>query len=40
PTNLDIIHKICGLLDNKLPESPFRPHQDLITFIKDRPGHD
>lgn len=40
PTNLEIIHLICDILDERLPESPHRPHKDLITFVKDRPGHD
>ena len=39
-TNLDIIHTICSILDRKMPDSPFKPHENLITFIKDRPGHD
>jgi len=40
PTNLEIIHTICEILDERLPDSPFYPHKDLITFVKDRPGHD
>lgn len=40
PTNLEIIHQICDILDERLPESPYRPHKNLITFVKDRPGHD
>jgi dTDP-glucose 4,6-dehydratase len=40
PTNLHIIQTICSILDRKISNSPFKPHQDLITFIKDRPGHD
>ena len=39
-TNLDIVKTICGLLDEMLPESLYRPHASLITFVKDRPGHD
>ena len=23
-----------------MPQSPYRPHADLITFVADRPGHD
>jgi dTDP-glucose 4,6-dehydratase len=40
PTNLEITKQICKILDEMLPNSPHRPHAQLITFIKDRPGHD
>jgi len=39
-TNLDVVQSICRLLDEMLPDSPHRPHQRLITFVADRPGHD
>ncbi|SMF94640.1 dTDP-glucose 4,6-dehydratase [Methylomagnum ishizawai] len=39
-TNLDVVHTICDLLDEMLPDSPHRPHRQLITFVADRPGHD
>jgi dTDP-glucose 4,6-dehydratase len=39
-TNLGIVTAICGLLDQMLPTSPHRPHEHLITFVSDRPGHD
>ena len=39
-TNLDVVQSICHLLDEMLPASPHRPHQRLITFVADRPGHD
>jgi dTDP-glucose 4,6-dehydratase len=39
-TNLDIVAAICALLDEMLPNSPHRPHDALITFVADRPGHD
>jgi len=39
-TNLDVVRSICLLLDEMLPDSPHRPHQRLITFVTDRPGHD
>ena len=38
--NIKIVKMICELLDKYLPDSPFRPHDQLITFVKDRPGHD
>ena len=40
PTNLEIVKMICNLMDELVPDSPKKPHQDLITFVKDRPGHD
>ncbi len=39
-TNLEVVHTLCQILDDKLPHSPYRPHQQLITFVTDRPGHD
>lgn len=38
-TNLEIVHTICALLDELRPH-PQGPHARLITFVKDRPGHD
>jgi dTDP-glucose 4,6-dehydratase len=40
PTNLEIVHAICGVLDELMPRSVGAPYTDLITFVKDRPGHD
>ncbi len=37
-TNLELVQKICAILDESRPAA--RPHADLITFVKDRPGHD
>lgn len=39
-TNLDVVQRICVILDELLPESPHRPHKNLIEFVTDRPGHD
>ena len=39
-TNLDVVHRLCDTLDELLPESPFKPHRQLIEFVTDRPGHD
>jgi dTDP-glucose 4,6-dehydratase len=39
-TNLDLVHGLCALLDEALPQSPHRPHRTLIKFVEDRPGHD
>jgi dTDP-glucose 4,6-dehydratase len=38
--NLDVVQSICRLLDELHPGSPVRPHEQLISFVKDRPGHD
>mgnify|MGYP000923714631 CR=1 FL=1 len=40
PTNLEIIQQIASILDEVLPDSPFKPHANLIKFVTDRPGHD
>lgn len=39
-TNIEIVDAICSLLDGLGSSSPFFPHQQLIKFISDRPGHD
>ncbi|MFZ5593388.1 MAG: dTDP-glucose 4,6-dehydratase [Pseudomonadota bacterium] len=38
-TNLDVVHTICAILDECLPVAQ-TPHARLISFVKDRPGHD
>ncbi|HLT48604.1 MAG TPA: dTDP-glucose 4,6-dehydratase [Rubricoccaceae bacterium] len=38
--NLDLVHRLCDLLDRRFPESPHAPHAGLIRFVEDRPGHD
>jgi dTDP-glucose 4,6-dehydratase len=37
-TNLQLVRQICSTLDDALPHG--RPHERLITFVPDRPGHD
>jgi dTDP-glucose 4,6-dehydratase len=39
-TNLEIIDSVCQLLDELRPNDPVMPHSKLVTFVKDRPGHD
>ena len=39
-TNLSVVETICDLLDAKRPLSGGGVRRDLITFVKDRPGHD
>jgi dTDP-glucose 4,6-dehydratase len=38
--NLDVVLKLCELLDELRPDSQFVPHAQLITYVQDRPGHD
>lgn len=38
--NLRVVQLICDRLDAILPESGAPPRRELITFVKDRPGHD
>jgi dTDP-glucose 4,6-dehydratase len=37
-SNLEVVRKICAILDDLKPAP--RPYESLITFVKDRPGHD
>jgi len=38
--NIDVVHALCGLIDELKPDSPYAPHASLITHVADRPGHD
>jgi dTDP-glucose 4,6-dehydratase len=37
--NIDLVKLLCSLLDEKLKRSPGESEQ-LITYVRDRPGHD
>ncbi|MZH02513.1 MAG: NAD-dependent epimerase/dehydratase family protein, partial [Nitrospinae bacterium] len=39
-TNLDVVKTLCHILDEMVPDSPHHPHEKLISFVEDRPGHD
>jgi len=39
-TNMSIVHTLCDVLDDKSPRSDGVSYRELITFVKDRPGHD
>ncbi len=39
-TNLEVVRAVCSILDELFPASPHAPHASLITFVKDRAGHD
>jgi dTDP-glucose 4,6-dehydratase len=38
--NLDLVHRLCELMDELAPDLPVKPAKTLITFVRDRPGHD
>ncbi len=38
--NLDVVHMICDLVDEIRPRAGGASHRDLITFVRDRLGHD
>ena len=39
-TNLAVVQAICRLVDELRPGLPHAPCSSLITFVRDRPGHD
>jgi dTDP-glucose 4,6-dehydratase len=39
-SNLDVVRTICRIVDELRPDLPHHPCSALITFVKDRPGHD
>jgi dTDP-glucose 4,6-dehydratase len=39
-TNLDVVTTICELVDEMRPDARIGARKNLITFVKDRPGHD
>ncbi|HSS64831.1 MAG TPA: dTDP-glucose 4,6-dehydratase [Gammaproteobacteria bacterium] len=39
-SNLDLVSRLCAVLDELRPEDPVVPHRKLITHVTDRPGHD
>ncbi len=39
-SNMQLVKTLCSLLDEMLPDSPHCPHEKLIEFVTDRPGHD
>lgn len=38
--NINLVRMLCDLMDELAPDLPVKPAQNLITFVKDRPGHD
>ena len=38
--NIEIVQRVCQLLDQMRPRSDGKSYADQITYVKDRPGHD
>lgn len=38
--NLDLVHKICEILNTKIAKGPEGDYKNLISFVTDRLGHD
>ena len=38
--NIDLVRKLCQLLDELHPSPTQKPHAEKITHVPDRPGHD
>ena len=39
-TNIEVVKKVCGILDRLKPAENGEHYESLITFVTDRPGHD
>ncbi|MGR9013555.1 MAG: GDP-mannose 4,6-dehydratase, partial [Gammaproteobacteria bacterium] len=41
-TNLSVVQTLCNILNELQPDKPngISSYQELITYVKDRPGHD
>ena len=39
-SNLNIVESICTILDKLKPSNSGKSYKQLISFVKDRPGHD
>ena len=38
--NLQILHTVCSILDERRPRKNGAKYEELMTFVSDRPGHD
>jgi len=38
--NIDVVKDVCALMDELVPDAAHIPHESLITYVTDRPGHD
>jgi dTDP-glucose 4,6-dehydratase len=39
-TNMEVVSGVCAVLDEIRPRACGASYKDLVTFVKDRPGHD
>jgi dTDP-glucose 4,6-dehydratase len=39
-TNLQVVHTLCDILDQKRPRADGNSYREQISFVRDRPGHD
>ena len=39
-SNIEVVRSLCRVLDDVISDSPYKPHETLIDFVTDRPGHD
>jgi dTDP-glucose 4,6-dehydratase len=39
-TNLEVVNTLCAILDDLRPNGAVTRHSSLVTYVKDRPGHD
>jgi dTDP-glucose 4,6-dehydratase len=38
--NIDVVNRICSILDEEVPRADNAPYSAQITYVPDRPGHD
>ena len=38
--NIEVVRTLCAILDAERPRPDGTPYESLITYVKDRPGHD
>ena len=39
-TNLEVVHRLCDILDEGRPRQDGKSYREQVTFVEDRPGHD
>jgi dTDP-glucose 4,6-dehydratase len=39
-TNLEVVHRLCDIMDERKPRRDGKSYREQVTFVKDRPGHD
>jgi len=39
-TNIEVVQRLCTILDRLRPRPSVQPHRNLINLVTDRPGHD